>query len=122
MDETLENIFEKQIALQKIAFNKELPNHEPKLVSYFALGLVGEVGEVLQADKTWKPFNKGTRNEWSTLEELADCWLFLINLTLAEGYDCRTIKEMIHDKQEVVFERIKREKSREKKNGTNNND
>lgn len=118
MGETLENIFEKQIALQKIAFNKELPNHEPKLVNYFALGLVGEVGEVLQADKTWKPFNKGTRNEWSTLEELADCWLFLVNLTLAEGYDYRTIKEMVVEKQKIVFERIKREKI----NGTNNND
>lgn len=111
MNETMENIFKKQIELQKIAFNKELPNHEPELISYFALGLVGEVGEVLQADKTWKPFNKGIRDEWLTLEELADCWLFLINLTLAEGYDCREIKEMILDKQAIVFERIKKEKN-----------
>ena len=110
MEKTMENIFQKQIELQKIAFNKTLPKHEPDLVSYFALGLVSEVGEVLQADKTWKPFHKGTRDEWSALEELADCWLFLINLTLAEGYNCRAIKEMICDKQSIVFERIKKEK------------
>jgi len=114
----MKNIFKNQIELQKIAFNKELPKHEPDLVSYFALGLMSEVGEVLQADKTWKPFHKGAVDKNATLEELADCWLFLINLGLAEGFNYKEIKEAISEKQKVVFERIKKEKS----NGTNNND
>lgn len=111
MGETLENIFKNQIELQKIAFNKELPKHEPELISYFALGLMSEVGEVLQTDKTWKPFHKGTVDKDATLEELADCWLFLINLCLAEGFNYKEIKKAISEKQAVVFERIKKEKN-----------
>ena len=117
MEQTMREIFEKQIELQKIAFNKVLPNHEPNLVSYFALGLMSEVGEVLQADKTWKPFHKGKYNKIEALEELADCWLFLVNLTLAEGFDERAVLAAISDKQKVVFDRIKGEQ-----NGKNNND
>lgn len=106
----MKELFNKQIEIQKIAFDVNLPEHKPELVRYFALGLMSEVGEVLQADKTWKPFNVGVCNGENVKEELADCYLFLMNLCLAEGFTAEQMIEMIRNKQEVVLQRIRRDK------------
>lgn len=118
----LKELFDRQIDIQKMAFNKRLPEHSPELISYFALGLMAEVGEVLQVDKSWKPFNAKEYNSLisddALIKELADCYLFLMNLTLACGFGAALITNAIKEKQQVVYKRIKAEK--ESKYGEDN--
>jgi dimeric dUTPase (all-alpha-NTP-PPase superfamily) len=99
----LKIMFDMQKDLQKNLLNAELPKHDSNLVSYFALGLYNEIGEVLQADKTWKPWAKNSPyNREETEKEIADCWLFLINLTLAQGIDAERLFDICLEKHNEV--------------------
>lgn len=85
----LQFMFDRQTILQKELMGVCLPADKPELVSYHALGLYTELGEVLQADKRWKPWKNGDKahNKRELTKEIADCWLFLINLTLVHNID-----------------------------------
>lgn len=107
---TLQEIFDKQAQLQKLAFGVDLPKVDENLAKYYGFGLYGEIGEVFQADKTWKPFNKGPRNEDEVREELTDCLLFLVNLMLAQGMTADMIQDSYLKKYQVVIDRVNKEK------------
>ena len=82
----LEFMFMCQQDLQDRLLNIKLPSDKPELISTYALGLVSEIGEVLQADKRWKNKTGGdnkTVDHDSVKEELTDCMLYLINLIQA---------------------------------------
>lgn len=86
----LSYMFERQAELQKHMLDADLPADRPDLLSYYALGLVSELGEVLQADKRWKAELKTggdntTVNIIDVRYEIADCFLYLINIALAAG-------------------------------------
>lgn len=118
----LERMFELQKHLQMITMGIELPDDRPDLINTHALGLFTEVGEVLQADKRWKPWRKdATCDKEEVKKELADCWAFLINLTLVCGIDVNDMFDyfllkhnevmnrndmVIHTKKEVGWEPI----------------
>ena len=74
--------------------------------STYMLGLESEVGEVLQADKTWKPFHKGERDPQAVKQELADCFLYLINAALAQGMSAWDMLDEMRKKQVVIEERM----------------
>lgn len=105
--DNFKQMFEMQKELQEKLGNKGLPENNPHLIRMFALGLFAEIGELLQENKSWK--------EWKTVDklvntdgqkkELADCWLFLIDLTLALGYDSEETYELINNKNKIVKER-----------------
>jgi len=105
----LKKMFECQKYLQEKLTKATLPDDRPDLVSYHALGLISEIGEVLQADKRWKLWRKGDKssNQEELEKEIADCWLFMINLTLVYNID--------FDKLFDVF--IKKHNEVRKKNG-----
>lgn len=82
----LQYIFMCQQDLQKRLLDVKLPNDRPDLISHYSLGLVSEIGEVLQADKRWKNLTGGdnkTHNHKEVREELSDCLLYFINLVMA---------------------------------------
>lgn len=108
---TLQEIFNKQASLQKMAFGVNLPAVNEALAQYYGFGLYGEIGEVFAADKSWKPINAGARNESEVKEELVDCLLFLVNLMLAQGMSAKDIEEAYLKKYEKVVDRIKKEKA-----------
>lgn len=93
MIDKLEYIFECQRDLQAKLLGVKLPADNPRLIAPYALGIVSEIGEVLQADKRWKTEMSRTggdenyHNSEEVLGELTDCMLYFVNLVLACNID-----------------------------------
>lgn len=84
----------------------ELPIDEPKLASYHIQQLVSEIGEVLDADKRWKNFRNDFYNRDAKLEELADCFIVLMNISMFSGFSADEVYKAISSKIEEVGIRI----------------
>lgn len=84
----------------------ELPIDEPKLASYHIQQLVSEIGEVLDADKRWKNFRNDFYNRDAKLEELADCFIVLMNISMFSGFSADEVYNAISSKIEEVGIRI----------------
>lgn len=84
----------------------ELPIDEPKLASYHIQQLVSEIGEVLDADKRWKNFRNDFYNRDAKLEELADCFIVLMNISMFSGFSANEVYNAISSKIEEVGIRI----------------
>ena len=83
----------------------------PQIMSESILGLVCEAGEVLQADQRWKTNGRSSYyNRAEKVEELADCFIFLINACLYSDVSSYEIMNAIGDK-------IVKNKERYMKNG-----
>lgn len=83
-----------------------LPIDNVKLASYHALQLMSEVGEVLDADKRWKNFRNEKHDKAGKAEEIADCFIVLMNIAMFSGISSEELVETISNKIEVVKERI----------------
>ena len=115
-------LFEKQAENQRMMFERgmygfvdnpeidgkytELPIDEPKLASYHIQQLMSEIGEVLDADKRWKNFRNDFYNRDAKLEELADCFVVLMNISMFSGFTAEEIYNATLEKIEVVGDRI----------------
>ena len=121
--DTFSNIFKKQAENQRNMFEKgmysgfsdnpaidgeftELPIDDPKLSSYHIQQLVSEIGEVLEADKRWKNFRNDTYNRYAKLDEIADCFIVLMNIAMFSGFDSEEVYNAICNKIEEVSIRI----------------
>ena len=89
---------------------KELPFDHPRLASYHVQQLVSEIGEVLEADKRWKNIRNGKYDRDGKLEEVADCMIVLLNITMYSGYTAEEVYDAIVSKIGIVAERIEKEK------------
>lgn len=107
----LQTMFELQAKLQSYCFNVKLPAVNEGLFQYYMLGLFGEAGEVLAADKQWKPCNKGPRDQQEVTKELTDCFLFLINACLAQNVTADDIAKEFIRKNNKVFARIDKDRA-----------
>lgn len=85
---------------------KDLPFDFPMLASYHIQQLVSEIGEVLDADKRWKNFRNTKVDLDGKLEELADCFIVLMNVCMFSGFTGEQIVQAISDKIKVVEGRI----------------
>lgn len=110
------DIYNRQIEFQQSILNKglygenmemTLPKDKPNLVSYHVQQLVSEIGEVLTADKRWKSFRNEHIDLINKKEEIADCFIVLMNMALFSGMSADELFETISAKQEVNFERVK---------------
>lgn len=118
--DTFSNIFEKQAENQRSMFEKgmysgfsdndgkftELPIDDPKLSSYHIQQLVSEIGEVLEADKRWKNFRNDAYDKDAKLDEIADCFIVLMNIAMFSGFDSKDVYNAICEKIEEVSIRI----------------
>lgn len=84
----------------------ELPIDDPKLSSYHIQQLVSEIGEVLEADKRWKNFRNDAYDKDAKLDEIADCFIVLMNVAMFSGFDSVDIYDAICNKIEEVSIRI----------------
>lgn len=84
----------------------ELPMDSVSLASYHVQQLVSEVGEVLTADKRWKSHRQDNYNSQDKLEEIADCFIVMMNIAMFSGFDGDDVTKAISDKLEVVAKRI----------------
>lgn len=115
---TLQDLFNKQKANQikmlqagmydryKSDDTASIPVDDVKLMSYHIQQLVSEIGEVLNADKRWKNFRNQRYNENEKLEEIADCFIVLMNIAMFSGFDGSQLFEAIDKKLNEVSERI----------------
>ena len=89
----LKSLFKMQKDLQRNFYNKGLPNDEPEIMGRQILNLFAELGEVMQEDKRWKTWRKNVDKIDTNRkkEEIADCWHFLINISLYSGMDAEDL-------------------------------
>lgn len=83
-----------------------IPVDDVKLMSYHIQQLMSEIGEVLDADKRWKNFRNQKYDENAKLEEIADCFIVMMNIAMFSGFDGSQLVEAIEKKLNKVSERI----------------
>ena len=87
--------------------DQEVPCDKPRLVSYHIQQLISEIGEVLYADKRWKSFRNNKYDKNVKLEEIADCFIVLMNIAMFSGFSAEQILDAINTKLTIVKDRIK---------------
>lgn len=115
---TLQQLFQKQLENQVLLLKAgkydrwksegtdSVPVDDVGLASYHVQQLMSEIGEVLDADKRWKSHRNEEYNKEAKLEELADCFIVLMNITMFSGFDGQELADAIQAKLDVVKERI----------------
>ena len=88
---------------------RTLPVDHPLLASYHIQQLISEIGEVLEADKRWKNIRNVKYNRVEKLDEIADCFIVLMNITMYSGFDSKQLYWAVNNKLDVFAERIENE-------------
>lgn len=83
-----------------------VPVDDVKLMSYHIQQLMSEIGEVLDADKRWKNFRNRKYDKDAKLEEIADCFIVMMNIAMFSGFDGSEVVDAIRKKLNEVSERI----------------
>jgi len=116
---TLQQLFNTQLAIQNKLIHKgaydryknehtvTTPADDVGLASYHIQQLMSEIGEVLAADKRWKSHRNDKYDKNAKLEELADCFIVLMNVVMFSGFDGNDLANTIQKKLDIVFERLK---------------
>lgn len=126
MSNTLSELFNKQAEIQREMLKagmydkfvdngydigiEGLPVDRPILSSYHIQQLMSEIGEVLDADKRWKNFRNEKYDKDAKAEELADCFIVLMNICMYSGLSGEDMEKTIASKMEKVAERIRESK------------
>jgi len=118
LNDSLFTIFDLQTSFQKKITNIDLPHDDVKWYSYHVQALVEEMGEMLKADKRWKTHRNEAFDPENKLEEIADCFITLINISLYSGFSVFDIQDAIIDK--IVANTEKLEKLRERARNDSN--
>lgn len=87
-----------------------LPVDRPMLASYHVQQLISEIGEVLDADKRWKNFRNEKYDKNAKAEELADCFIVLMNICMFSGLSGEDMEHAIISKIDEVSARISENK------------
>lgn len=97
--------------------NLIIPEDNQKLFSYHIQAMISELGEVLAADERWKNYRNVKYDSKEKLEEIADCFLTMMNVAIYSGYQSYEVEDAIIRKmgknKKRVEEEILVEKSRE---------
>lgn len=116
---TFQELFEAQTKFQNVIIKKGLyerfkdekttsaPVDDVSLTSYHIQQLMSEIGEILNADKRWKSHRNDKYDEQEKLEEIADCFIVLMNVAMFSGFNGDNIAEAIKSKLDKNIERIK---------------
>ena len=83
-----------------------IPVDDVKLMSYHIQQLMSEIGEILDADKRWKNFRNQKNDENAKLEEIADCFIVLMNIAMFSGFNGAQLTEAVEEKINEISERI----------------
>lgn len=115
---TFEELFDSQARNQDLLIKKGsyegftskeiecVPVDDPRLCSYHVQQLVSEIGEVLEADKRWKNFRNERFDKEAKLDEIADCFIVAMNVSMFSGFSGEEIANAIKRKIDVVHERV----------------
>jgi NTP pyrophosphatase (non-canonical NTP hydrolase) len=100
--------FQKEIeGLSKgINAEQQLPIDNPAKFIYHITALQEEVGEVLKADKRWKTHRNVRFDPDEKLDELSDCYITLMNISMWSGFSADQILNAVKNKIVENFRRI----------------
>lgn len=112
---TFEGIYNKQINFQREIIKKypydfavlNVPEDNIAACSQHIQHLISEIGEVLAADKRWKNYRNSKCDLENKKEEIADCFIVLMNIAIYSGLSAKELEDMILKKIDTNFERIK---------------
>lgn len=115
---TLQQLFNTQLVTQDKLISKgvydrykdehtvTVPVDDVGLASYHIQQLMSEIGEVLDADKRWKSHRNDKCDKQAKLEELADCFVVLMNVAMFSGFDGNEFAKAVEQKLGVVSDRL----------------
>lgn len=124
MSKSLEELFERQGEIQREMHKQGmyagfvsselsdeiamtgLPIDSPTLSSYHIQHLMSEIGEVLDADKRWKNFRNEKYDKAAKVDELADCFIVLMNICMYSDINAGELELAIMNKQDTVKDRV----------------
>lgn len=111
---TISTLYAKQVEFQKLLGNLNIPVDDPHEMAHHLLGLVTEIGEVSQADKRWKKNNRNKHYDYEEkLSEVADCFIFLLNVCIYSDISPFMIMNAIDSKIDKNIDRYKNPKIEE---------
>ena len=117
-DVTLEKLYNAQLLNQRLLFikgaydnfkqdtTKIVPCDDVSLSSYHIQQLMSEIGEVLECDKRWKNYRNDKFDKDAKLEELADCFIGLLNIAMFSNFSAKELSQAIENKIKIVKGRI----------------
>lgn len=115
---TLKALYNAQLLNQRLLFikgayddikskeTKDVPCDDIKLASYHVQQLMSEIGEVLESDKRWKNYRNDKYDREHKLEELADCFIVLMNIAMFSDFHAKELTDAILNKIMIVKGRI----------------
>ena len=115
---TLQQLFNTQLVTQDKLIQKgvydrykdkltaTVPVDDVGLASYHVQQLMSEIGVVLDADTRWKSHRNDKFDKNAKLEELADCFVVLMNIAMFSGFDGDDLANAIQQKLGVVSDRL----------------
>ena len=111
---TFNAIYNEQIEFQNEVSKKKpyefevgtLPEDNIKGFSFHIQQLMSELGEVLSADKRWKNFRNDKLDLENKKEEIADCFIVLMNVAIFSGLSAEEVEKMILEKISKNFKRL----------------
>lgn len=125
MNKTFADMFNKQAENQReminagtydgvadVEYGCELPIDNTRMASYHVQQLVSEIGEVLSSDKRWKNMRNNHNCPENKLEEIADCIIVGMNITMYSGFTGEQLEEAIFKKIDTVADRVAEEKAK----------
>ena len=115
-NDTFVSLFNSQIEFQKLVLQKkpyniqdeikELPCDSVQIASYHLQAMAEEFGELVKSDKRWKNYRNTHYDIENKLEELADCFITLMNIAMYSNIDAGTLYCKIKEKILTNTERL----------------
>lgn len=111
-----ENLYQRQIEFQTEVCKKKpyefevnnIPGDNIKGFSFHIQQLISEIGEVLASDKRWKNFRNAHFDFEEKKQEIADCFIVLMNIAIFSGISAEELGNAIFSKIDENFERLNR--------------
>lgn len=114
-EQVIKNIGYNDFEEYKQGSEVKLPIDDTNLSSYHIQGLMSEIGEILKADKRWKNYRIDNLDMENKLEEIVDCFIFIMNIAIFSGFSAEEFSAMIFRKMQENFVRIANNESGEDK-------
>lgn len=99
-----------ELVNKKIGYNEKceikLPCDNSNIASYHVQQLISEIGEVLSSDKRWKNYRNDFVDMDNKKEEIADCFIALMNIAIYSGMSADELYNIILFKINENFKRI----------------
>lgn len=107
----LKQLFDLQEDFQKLVTGKEeVIVDDVHWAQYHITAMSEELGEVLKADKRWKTHRNTNYDPANKLEEIADCFITIMNIAMFSGFNDIDIAGAIVLKIEENTNKFNREK------------